>query len=294
MTWLKVYLREANANIDRTGRPVGRKVFYCEADSVVTADQAWSANDGTTAVTLWGQAFSATLPTCTAIQVTTDQQSPYQVVVTVDFGSIDPVPFQPTVDLLALPAKISRTDNTDQEEYAKDVSDPPVFTVNTAGEPFDRSPTRLSGIEIYKIEKYVTMAQRNAILFQKRTMNDVEIVILGRPHPRSTLLLAKADETLVGSIFLMNLEVWFNEDEWLDEVASYGWSELVPGTGGPDATGSTRSTITETDANGNEIPVHKPWPLAEDGSKMPNADDDAFVIEFQPYETTSLNAVPLA
>jgi hypothetical protein len=286
-TWTKVTLREDEFTGKKDGTATARQVYYAANDSVVATDTAMTADDGTTAVKQIGQSYSTSQPHCVATQSTPRRKTGTQFEVEVQFeapllGQFD------GVGLLALAAQISEGDETTQEEYTRDFDDPPKLVRNAAGEPFDKGPERLNGVTVYTIRKYVNAAMRTAIRNAKRTNNSGALTIEGQSHDEDTLLLWSAsfdDVPNVPDVWLATMIVKYRPEKWADVVGNFGFSELD---------GGDRKDITQQDSNGDDVAVPRPWPLNEDGSKKPNADDDPDMIDFWPYAQSSWAGVPLA
>jgi hypothetical protein len=285
-TWTKVTLREDEFTGKKDGTATARQVYYAANDSVVATDTAMTADDGTTAVKQIGQSYSTSQPHCVATQSTPRRKTGTQFEVEVQFeapllGQFD------GAGLLALPAQITEGDETTMEEYTRDFHSTPQMVRNTAGEPFDKGPERLTGVTVYTIRKYVNAATRTIIRNAKRTNNDFAATIEGVSHAIDTLLLWAAgfeDVPNVADVWLATLVVKYRPDIWRDVVGNYGFSELD---------GGDRKDITQDDGDGNKVRVSRPWPLSEDGSKKPNSDDEPFILYFYPYARGTWSGVPL-
>src|SRR4051812_10742793 len=124
MPWLKVSMIEDVFEEAEDGSASATRKYYCEYSTVISADAPLTASAGGTSVPARGSAYSSTRPYCAARTYRVDRKSPSQF--NVEVGYIDPSfgGAVTPVDLLALPAVITRTHNTFLEAYEKDETKP--------------------------------------------------------------------------------------------------------------------------------------------------------------------------
>jgi hypothetical protein len=289
MAWLSVVLIEDTSDEDDQGRLKATKVYYAEADTFVTTDAGYTADDGTTAVPLRTASYSVTRARAKVTDRHVDRVSAKKLKVTVNFA--DPTDGSDAATLLAKPAKIVTDGGQDTEEYAIDYDSPPKYVRNSAGEPFDQGPQRRVQTRIYTITKYVQLVTRNAILAAENTNNSGPKTIDGLAHDTDTLLLFdphfETVETTGAGVYLATFRIEYKAGYWKDVALDVGFSELASGG---------RKAICEVDASGNqtENPIAKPWPLNPDGSKKADPADDPDTLEFWPYPQASWSGVPLS
>lgn len=290
MTWEKVNLHnetfeDTPFNFNGTYLSIGKgqKVFQCKSDVPTTCAEALVADDGTNHIPAYDESFSPeranALPTSRQAKHINNSSRHFEV--TVNFA--DPTGGQPEEDLLALPAKISSTGINGTEEYTTDAEDTPVR--NSAGEPFDQFPQRLTSGRVYTIEKYVNASTKADIQASEHTNNSGAMTIDGFVHDENTLLLNNASFETFGSVYKATITITYNPREWTDKPLNVGFSELDAGE---------RRDITQKDADDNDVPVTKPWPLNPDGTKMASPTDVPDELTFYPYPLNNWVGVPLS
>lgn len=289
LAWLQVRKLSDQFTVDvRNGTAKAVVRYYAKANQPTTNDAALSANDGTTAVPAANAVYSTSRPHCAVASIGVEKLTGRQFELTYNFE--DPTNGEAVTaeDLLALPAVISEDDEDVMEEYTKDEDEPPKFVRNAAGEPFDKGPERLTGITAYTIEKFVNAATRAQIKAAKRTNNQTALTILGVSHAIDTLWLMRARFEPVATasgVWKALMVVKHRPEKWKDVALNVGFSEKVAGQ---------RKDITQADASGAEVPVPRPWPLNEDGTKKATADAEPHELKFWPYKQHAWTGVPLA
>lgn len=288
MAWVEVALVEDTFDEAKDGSASATRIYYAESDTPVANDAALSASHGDVAVPDAATAYSESRPRCvvTSRKVKrVNRNSPFQFLITVTNedptdGSLD------TTGLLNKPARISTSDEHAEEPYYTDAEDNPVR--NTAGEPYSTYPTRDSGVTVYTIKKYVNATTKAAIRAARKTNNAGAVTIDGTSHDEDTLLLFEAGfEPVDGAtgVYDATIIIKHNPDGWIDEIPNVGFSQLVDGK---------RKDITQIDADDNDVPVSRPWPLNSDGSKKAWPDADIDLLVFYPYEQSAWTGVPLS
>jgi hypothetical protein len=283
----------------------GRKVFRVESDTPITCEEALNAEAGGVKVSGPGDTYSDARPYgfLQSRKATHINGSPYHVEVTCEFK--DPTGGLTLDDFIKTPAKISSTGISDTEEYSQDFDTdaPDGFKIvcNTAGEPYDRLPTRLANGRIITIEKNVDDATKAAIQAAEHSNNPTPITIDGFTHDVDTLLLSNAtfEPLSAGAdIYKATITVIYNPNIWIDQIANVGYQQLVAD---PDSGEFFRVDIATKAAKDPDhpelpdkwVPTAKPWALDSDGLAKNDATDIDF-IQYYPYPQHSWAGVPLA
>jgi len=268
--------------------------FYCEADGAVAGDAAMTANDGSTAVPALGASYSTGRPFCTVRDRKVERLSSSQFNVTVEFADPSGGGGDATSpeDLLGLPAKIRRSAEEYNEAYTKDVTGKVVR--NSAGDPFDRAPERLTGVGVFSIQKYVDAAGRSAIDALWNTTNSGAITIDGVSCAADTCWLTQpAFDPVNGAtgVYSATYVVKYKKLGWKQTILDYGFSVILPAKGR-----ITEPVLKEdgtVDATQKPRPCTLPWPLDGAGAKKANKTDDPAPIVFTPYTSTSWAGLPV-
>jgi hypothetical protein len=289
MTWLKVTIHDDQFETDFnpiTGVAVGkgRRVYHAQSDVPASVDDALGASAGGVTVDRPGDSYSNAKPNAIAKHHTSKRLSPRHFEVTVEYSDLSGG--LEAGELQATPLFISSSGLQTTEEYAIDAEDFPVQ--NTAGEPFDRLPSRIAPGRIYRIEKYVNAAGKAIIESVEHTNNDGTVVIDGFVCGENTLLFVNASfeafKAGAETMYKCTAEIAYNPRGWVDKVLNVGFSEIADGN---------RKDITQKDVDSNDVPVTKPWPLNQDGSKKSSPTDTPDYIEFFGYPLADWSGVPL-
>lgn len=278
MAWTDVRIIK-DSFADALRSTTAERVYYAEADGPVDADLALAASFGGVSVPAKGEAFSLTRLYCRAISRRVERLSPTQFNVTVNFEDPTDGTVEEEADLLTQAAKITQQSSNTMEQYTVDADD--VQVRNSAGEPFDTFPERLSSGVVYTIRKYVNAATKVLIEAAERTTNAGAKTILNRAHAADTLLLAGVTFEAEGTLFLATMTIEYLPEGWADIVLDVGFREKV---------GGVWQAIKLPDGSA----IARAWPLNADGTKKTNADDAADAITFYPYEQHAWTGVPLS
>lgn len=289
ITWDEVTLKSDELTDDVVnGTSSAEQVWFVKASAALTDTNAFLAATGIPSVTA---SYSSSRPRCVVTSRKVTRLNKRMAEITVSFADPTLGEFADDAALEAAAAVITESDEEYEEEYVEDVDDPPVPVRNSAGEPFDRGPTRLAGVVVYTIQKYVDATTRNLIRAAKRTNNPDAVTINGLSHAANTLLLASATfDDVPGSIAVWKATYKIKYrpgpygNGWVDYVLNVGYSEMIDGE---------RIDITQKDASDADVPVPKPWPLNGIGTKKATADADIDRLAFYPYPDGVWTGIPV-
>jgi hypothetical protein len=179
---------------------------------------------------------------------------------------------------LSEPDKIEWGGAEGTEPYFIDQDDPQKPVVNTAGQPFEMFLERdKSSLTVTVTRNLASFPGATAFAYID-TVNSADITVDGVTIPAGSakmgLISCGPEQVRNGTTYREVKYPMKLRPTWDDVIDSYGLQEKV--------SGKLRPIV-----DGTNLPVSKPWPLNEDGTKKTNPDDAAFQITFRPFVRAS-------
>lgn len=294
MAWVEVKLIRDSFEDGAEGAS-GERVYSCRADQPIGLEEALTASHGGRSVPPIGASWSAARPFCAVRTRRVRRVAPHHAEVTVSYSDPSFGGAEDEEDLLALPARITRTGEVWMEPYEVDATTPtPLVVRNSAGDRFDQMPERQVGVGVFQIRKFVDATGRAAIDAVWNTVNNGTKMIDGVSCAAGTLWMGDPPTFSpvegASGVYEAQYAVKYKRDGWKDRVLNYGFRELLAGK-------PKRITEQMIDDSGNPIgqprPCTLPWPLKSDGTRKANQTDAPDVLEFQPYALADWSALPV-
>jgi hypothetical protein len=263
------------------------RFFVVEFDSLADTVYAEGASFNGVSIPVIGQilpadlALGASFPRfCISIEPVAEADSPGKIFwVQVDYSNQFPQ------DPLAQPAEVSWDFSDASENYFLDNSPTPKYVINSAGEPFEKLPSRETGSLRATVKKNVALYSATVAKGFKDMVNADGFALDGVSISSGQ---AKMKAWTCGSVqyqngvpFRVATQVIDLRQTWIDTTDDRGFNEIDPNN-----SGKLKQIVI-----GNSPPTKpdNPWPLDGSGAAKPNASDPPAQLTFQPYATVGFS-----
>lgn len=163
-----------------------------------------------------------------------------------------------------------------------------VQVVNSAGEAFEQTPTRDTGVLVITMTRNEATHDAAADDVYSNTVNSGPVTLDGTVYAAGTLKMSPITATKNIKTMRSGLPITYytrtftfkaKHEGWHDQPLDVGFNYSVG-----DATKNTQNLRRICDGQG--MPVTKPWPLDGKGNARQNASDPPAVLDFQPYTSS--------